>query len=169
MSTPRRGVRRPQPQGRPAPQRSAEEPPQPVAPDGATVRPGPPVTKAGGTPAAAPRARLWVRLLSWFSWIVLWATALGAGFLFGKITLSKVFFMAIMLAVTVLPWLRWVREDAPRHLTRDRIAMLQGSLAIFVGLVFALSGAYFLGLGAVVVNMLLAAVVLIRSPRPAPS
>lgn len=160
MSTPRRGVRRPQSQTPPAAQRPAGES-RPAAP------PAAPRAPRQAPVAVAPQARLWVRVLTWFAWILLWLSAAGAGYTFGKITLSKVLFIAIMLAITVLPWMRYVRTDSVRHLTRDRIAMLQGSLAIFVGLVYVLSAAYLLAVAVVVVQLALAVVILMRSPRPA--
>ncbi len=165
MSTPRRGIRRPQSQRPPATQRPAgqTQPPAPPAPqDGSTVRP--PASAAG-----QPSVRLWLRVLEWVAWILLWVSALGAGYAFGKITVAKVLFMAIMLAITGLPWLRWVRADSVRHLPPDRVAMVQGSLAIFVGLVFVLSGAWRWALAVVVVQLALALVILIKAPRSATS
>lgn len=160
MSTPRRGVRRPQsprPPGSPDP---AGEPKPAVPPGSSTVQPP--------APGAAQRpvtVSLWLRVVEWVAWILLWAFAVGAGLAFGKITFSKVLFIAIMLAITVVPWLRWVRPGSVRHLPPDRVAILQGSLAIFVALIYVLSGVYLWALGGVVVELALALLILVRAPR----
>lgn len=141
MSTPRRGPRRGQPERR-----------------GAATAP------AGGQEVLARR---WPVVLEWAAWIVLWIAAIGAGYFLGRIDVAKALFMTVMLAVTVLPWLRWVRRGGQFRLAPSRVAMLQGVLAIFVGLVLALSDTYWLALPVVVVELALAMVLLVKADRPA--
>jgi hypothetical protein len=159
-------VRRPQsPRPAGSPQSAGDPKPageaKPAVPTGA-----PPVQPAAPDAAQRPVAvSLWLRVVEWVAWILLWAFAVGAGLAFGKITFSKVLFVAIMLAITVVPWLRWVRPGSVRHLPPDRVAILQGSLAIFVALVYVLSGVYVWGLVGVVVELGLALLILVRAPR----
>lgn len=142
MSTPRRGVRRAQPPGP------------------ATAAPVP-----AGAETGVPR---WLLVLDWAAWVALWVSAVAAGYFLGRIDVAKALFIAIMLAITVLPWLRWVRPGSAARLAPSRIAGLQGALAIFVALVLALSGTYVWALAVLVVEMPVAVLTLVKTPRPAP-
>lgn len=122
------------------------------------VRPG--ATRSGTS------AQWWVLALDWAAWIGLWISALGAGWFFGKIDIAKALFMAVMLAITVLPWLRWVRRGSALRLAPSRIAMVHGVLAIFVGLVLALSATYWWALAVVVLELAAAMVLLVTSDHP---
>lgn len=118
-----------------------------------------------GAETGIPR---WLRVLEWGAWIALWVSAVGAGYFLGRIDIAKALFIAIMLAITVLPWLRWVRPGSAARLAPSRIAGLQGALAIFVALVLALSGTYVWALAVLVVELPLAMLILVKTPRPGP-
>lgn len=98
---------------------------------------------------------------------MLWISALGAGYFLGRIDIAKALFMCVMLAITVLPWLWWVRRGSRLRLAPSRIAMLQGVLAIFVALVLTLSGTYWWALPLVVVELAASVLILVKSGRPA--
>ena len=158
-------MRRSQPQRGPASARPPGGPPpaaRPVKPEHAAAAVSPAATRGAGG------VTWWVLLVEWVAWIVLWISALGAGYFLGKIDVAKALFMSIMLAITVLPWLRWVRRGSSFRLAPSRIAMLQGTLAIFVAVVLALSGTYWWALSVIVVELALALVILIKAERPAP-
>lgn len=153
MSTPRRGVRRSAPQRRPPAARPASEAPRPP-------RPQPAAAAAAATPsvAAAPGPQqealgLGWRILEWAGWVVLWISAVGAGYLLGKIDVAKALFVAILLAVTVLPWLRWGRPGGPRRLPSSRRAMLQSGLSLLVAFCLVLTGTWIWALALVVIEL----------------
>ena len=158
-------MRRTQPQRGAAAARPPEGPQTVTRPAKLDPEPGAPVS-----PAARGEGGVawWVLLVEWIAWVVLWISALGAGYFLGKIDVAKALFMSIMLAITVLPWLRWVRRGSSFRLAPSRIAMLQGTLAIFVAVVLALSGTYWWALSVIVVELGLALVILIKAERPAP-
>lgn len=157
-------MRRAQPKQRTAATRSTESAPNPdpVPPERVTVAPVTPA--ASRAQNGAPR---WLVVLDWGAWIALWVSAVGAGYFLGRIDVAKALFIAILLAITVLPWLRWVRLGSTARLVPSRIAGLQGALAILVALVLALSGTYVWALAVLVVELPLAMLILIKTPRPA--
>lgn len=158
-------MRRGQPQRRVAAARPAGTPPAPARPAPTERAPVAPATPAAGDQRHVPS---WVHVIEWGAWILLWISAVGAGYFLGKIDIAKALFIAIMLAITVLPWLRWVRRGSSLRLAPSRIAMVHGVLAIFVGLVLALSGTYWWALPLVVVQLALAMVILVKADRPVP-
>lgn len=161
MSTPRRGIRRVQSQRRPG-----------TVPPASRPKPPPQARVARATPVFVPEEpapALWLQVLEWASWIVIWVFAIAAGWFLGKIQFSKVLFIGIMLAVTILPWLSWVRRGSTKRLAPPLIAGLQGGLAFFVALVLTLSGTYIWAAAAVVIELPLAVLVLAKTPRPRPA
>ncbi|MGH7921428.1 MAG: hypothetical protein ACREQM_16005 [Candidatus Dormibacteraceae bacterium] len=83
-----------------------------------------------------------VELLVWAAWIAMWVSAVAAGYYLGGFDLAKALFAVVLLAVTGLPWLYWVRPGAKHRGSRSRQTTWQGLLAILVAAVLALSGHY---------------------------
>ena len=129
---------------------TAPAPGRPKPPQRATVAPATPVTGAGkGDKPLLPQ------VLEWASWIVIWVSAIAAGWFLGAIPFSKGLFMFGVLAITVLAWL-WVRLPRAKPLEPSRIAGLQGALALLVAFVLTLSGTYVVAAAVLVVELPLA-------------
>lgn len=159
-------MRRPAPRRRTPATRPATASPRPAGPEPA---PAAPAAAAVSTenPQEETLSRRW-QVIEWAGWIVLWMSAAGAGFFLGRIVIAKVVFMAFLLALTVLPWLRWIRPGSRYRIITTHRAMMQGGLAVFLAFVLLLSGTYVWAVALVVLEMGATIVnVVLHAPRPA--
>ncbi|MGH7911570.1 MAG: hypothetical protein ACREQM_05425, partial [Candidatus Dormibacteraceae bacterium] len=135
-------------------------PPPPVAAGPATVPSIARPTQTGLQQVAG--------VLVWAAWIAMWVSAVAAGLYLGAFELAQALFAAVLLAVTALPWLYWVRPGARRRVAASRQTTWQGLLAILVAAVLALSGHYVWAIPFVVGELAVGVLYLIVSaPRPA--